>query len=103
MKILSEAAQRIGQFLQEQGYTEENLSRLEIEGCSLSNQDLPLPAEPIIHDGDSLLELLRRLFSVGQSVSISQGEKFLPKKVLRSFLAIGLLEGMAISFNRLAS
>ena len=93
MKILSEAAQRIGQFLREQGYTEENLSRLEIEVCSLSNQDLPLAAEPIIDDDDSLLELLRRLFSVGQPVSISQGEKFLPKELLRSFLAIGLLEG----------
>src|SRR5450631_4078684 len=93
MKILSEAAQRIGAFLREQGYTEEKLNRLEIEGSSLSNQDLPLAAEPIIHDGDGLLEVLIRLFSVGQSVSISQGEKFLPKEVLRSFLTIGLLEG----------
>ncbi len=72
MKILSDAAQRIGQFLREQGYTEESLSRLEIEGSSLGNQDLPLAADPIIHD-DGLLEVLIRLFSVGEPVSISQG------------------------------
>jgi hypothetical protein len=93
MKILSEAAQRIGQFLREQGYTEGNLSRLEIERSSLSDQDLPFATEPIFHDGDGPLEVLIRLFSVGQSVSTSQGERFLPKEVLRSFLTIGLLQG----------
>jgi hypothetical protein len=91
MEILSESAQGISQFLREQGYTEENLSRLEMAGSSLSNQDLPSAAEPFAHD-DGLLDLLIRLFFVGETVSISQGEKLFPEAILRSFLTIGLLE-----------
>jgi Ribosomal protein L11 methyltransferase (PrmA) len=95
MKILCEAAQGIGQFLREQGYTEENLSRLGLAESSRSNQDLSSAVETIVHDGDDQLDLLVRLFSVGESVSISQGEELLPKAILHSFLTIGLLEGDA--------
>jgi hypothetical protein len=57
MKILCEAAQGIGQFLREQGYTEENLSRLGLAESSRSNQDLFSAVETIVHDGDDQLDL----------------------------------------------
>jgi Methyltransferase small domain len=93
MKILSEAAKGISEFLWEQGYTEEHLHRLELAGSS-PNDNLSSTAQLVTNDGD-LLDLLIRLFFVGEPVSIRQGERFLPKAILRSFLTLGLLEGHA--------
>ena len=42
--------------------------------------------------GDARLDLLIRLFYLGEAVAISQGEKFIPKEILRGLLTSGLLE-----------
>jgi hypothetical protein len=90
MKILVESAQTITQFFREQGYTEESLSLLgltELPWNSLAKQS----ASGWVIAGDARLDLLIRVFYLGEAVPISQGEKFIPKEILRDLLASGLL------------
>ena len=42
--------------------------------------------------GDARLDLLIRLFYLGHTVATSQGERVIPKEILRDLLAIGILE-----------
>jgi len=91
MNILNESAQAITQFFREQGYTEEGLSRLglaELPWNSPARRSAPAWAVT----GNPRLDLLIRVFYLGESVAISQGERLIPKEMLRSLLTIGLLE-----------
>ena len=42
--------------------------------------------------GDARLDFLIRLFYLGEAVTISQSEKFIPKEILRVLCTSGLLE-----------
>ncbi len=84
-------SQAIRQFFRDQGYTEDSLSRLGLANlpwhglAERSNSSWTVA-------GDARLDLLIRLFYLGHAVATSQGEKIIPKEILRDLLAIGILE-----------
>jgi hypothetical protein len=86
-----ESGQAIIHFFRGHGYTEENLSRLGL---------VDLPWQGLVERsisswivaGDAHLDLLIRLFYLGQTVSAGQGERVIPKEILRDLLASGILE-----------
>jgi Methyltransferase small domain len=84
-------SQAIRQFFRDQGYTEDSLSRL-----GLANLPWHGLAErsnsPWRVSGDARLDLLIGLFYLGHAVAASQGEKIIPKEILRNLLAGGILE-----------
>jgi hypothetical protein len=91
MEIPIESAQAITQFFRENNYTEENLSRLglaDLPWHSLAEQS----SSPWAIAGEAALDLLIRLFHLGQAVAASQGEKFIKKEILRDLLKSGILE-----------
>ena len=91
MEILVESAQAITQFFREQGYTEESLDCLgltELPWNSLAKQS----ASAWAVTGNARLDLLIRLFCLGEAIAKSQGEKFIPKEILHGLLTCRLLE-----------
>jgi Methyltransferase small domain len=91
MEILVESAQAITQYLREQGFTEESLGRLgltELPWNSLAKQS----ASAWAVTGNPRLDLLIRLFYLGEAIAQSQGEKFIPQEILHGLLTCRLLE-----------
>jgi hypothetical protein len=91
MEILVESAQAIRQFFREEGYTQDSLSRLglaELHANSLARRS----ASAWAVTGNARLDLLVRLFYLGETVEISQGARLIPKEILYRLLTSGLLE-----------
>ncbi len=91
MKILNESAQAITRFFREQGYTGEGLSRLGLAELPW-NSPARRTASAWAATGNSRLNLLIRVFYLGEAVAISQAESLIPTELLRSLLTIGFLE-----------
>ena len=90
MEILVESAQSIRQFFREQGYTQDSLSRLglaELHCHSLARRS----ASAWAVTGNARLDLLVRLFYLGETVAMSQGERLIPQEILSRLLTSGLL------------
>jgi 2-polyprenyl-3-methyl-5-hydroxy-6-metoxy-1,4-benzoquinol methylase len=91
MEILVESGQAISQFFRDHGYTEESFSRLGLadfpwqEMAERSNSWWTVAC-------DARLNLLIRLFYLGRTVATSQGQRVIPKEILRDLFAIGILE-----------
>jgi methylase of polypeptide subunit release factors len=86
-----ESANAITRFFDECGYTEGTLNRL---GLS----ELPWSALATLSEsgwsveGEPELDLLVRLFYLGESVAFNMGEKFIPQNVLKALLEFELLQ-----------
>ena len=91
MEILAESAQAVMLFLREEGYTEEILSRLGLSKLPWNDRARRLASAWVV-TGDARLDLLIRLFYLGESMTASQSEKFIPKEILQSLFLSGLLE-----------
>jgi SAM-dependent methyltransferase len=91
MEAFLESAHAIKEFFSSRGYTEETLNRL---GLS----ELPWSALATLSEsgwsvkGDPALNLLIRLFYLGDAVAFSEGEKFIPLNVLKALLELELLQ-----------
>jgi Methyltransferase small domain len=86
-----ESGQAIAHFFRGHGYTEESLSRLGL--ADLPWQDLAVRSNSSrTVSADARLDLLIRVFYLGQAVATSQGEEIIPKEILRDLLASGILE-----------
>ncbi len=91
MEILVESSQAIRQFLRDQGYTEESFSQLGL--ADLPSQGMAEQSNSSwTVAGDARLNLLIRLFYFGYTVAAGQGQRVIPKQILRDLLAIGILE-----------
>jgi hypothetical protein len=91
MEILAEAAQAVMLFLREEGYTEEILSRLGLSKLPWNDRARRLASAWVV-TGDARLDLLIRLFYLGESMTASQSEKFFPKEILQGLFTSQLLE-----------
>jgi SAM-dependent methyltransferase len=91
MEIPVESAQAIRQFFRDQGYTEEGLGRLGLADFTWDNRTRRL-ASAWTGTGEARLDFLIRLFYLGEVVTISQSEKFIPKEILRVLCTRGFLE-----------
>jgi len=91
MEILFESAQAITHFFREQGYTKETLGRLGLAELAWNSRERRLASVWAV-TGDARLDFLIRLFYLGEAVTISQSEKFIPKEILRGLWTSGLLE-----------
>jgi hypothetical protein len=91
MENLVESGQAIRQFLRDNGYTEESFSRLGLADLPYHGIAARLNSSWII-TGDARLDLLISLFYFGHTVAASQGQRVVPKEILRDLLAIGILE-----------
>src|SRR5271168_4144806 len=91
MENLVESGQAIRQFLRDNGYTEEIFSRLGLADLPSQGIAARLNSSWIIA-GDARLDLLISLFYFGHTVEASQGQRVIPKEILRDLLAIGILE-----------
>jgi hypothetical protein len=91
VEILVESSRAIRQFLRDHGYTEESLSRLGV--ADLPSQGMAEQSNSSwTVAGDARLDLLIRLFYLGHTVAADQGQRVIPKEILRDLLAIGILE-----------
>ena len=91
MEILVESGQAIRQFFRDEGYTQDSLSRLglaELHCNSLARRS----ASAWAVTGNARLDLLVRLFYLGETVAMSQGERLIPQEILYRLLTSGLLE-----------
>jgi methylase of polypeptide subunit release factors len=91
MKPSAESAGAITQFFSSQGYTEEALSRLglaELPWSALAT----LSVSGWSFVGEPVLELLIRVFYLGDAVALDTAEKFIPLNVLQALLELRLLQ-----------
>jgi SAM-dependent methyltransferase len=91
MKVLPESAEAIAQFFRHQGYTEKILAQLGLAELGW-NSRLTRLASALVVTGDDRLDLLIRLFYLGESVAAGESEELVPKKILRHLLEGGFLE-----------
>jgi methylase of polypeptide subunit release factors len=90
MEFSLESASAITQFLGSRGYTEEALNRLglsELPWCALAT----LSESGWSVENDPGLDLLIRLFYLGDQVPFTAGEKLIPENILRALLEFELL------------
>src|SRR5580704_13450983 len=91
VEILVESSRAIRQFLRDHGYTEESFSQLGL--ADLPSQGMAEQSNSSwTVAGDARLNLLIRLFYFGYTVAAGQGQRDIPKEILRDLLAIGILE-----------
>ena len=82
MEILVESSQAIRQFLRDHGYTEESFSQLGLVDLpSLGMAEQSNSSWTVA--GDARLDLLIRLFYLGHTVAADQGQRVIPKEILR--------------------
>jgi hypothetical protein len=91
MEILAESAQAVMLFLREEGYREEVLSRLGLSKLPWNDRARRLASAWVV-TGDARLDLLIRLFYLGESMTASQSEKVIPKEILQGLFTSELLE-----------
>ena len=91
MKPSAESAGAITQFFSSQGYTEEALSGLglaELPWSALAT----LSVSGWSFEGEPVLDLLIRMFYLGDAVALDTAEKFIPQNVLQALLELRLLQ-----------
>jgi hypothetical protein len=90
MEDMVESARAIAQFFLEQGFTEECVNRLGLAELPL-NSLARRSATALVATGNPRLDLLIRLFCLGEPIEKGEGQELIPKPILRGLLASGLL------------